>query len=117
MIARRRHTQSVYSTHQNHQSYTSETQTQTFVTDNSNTFANTETALIEDSSMTCRDRTNEFMSAVKSMQSRQVCKKENLYFLVHNFINLFFVWLSFTRTFNNNLSFNDFILHVIAFVS
>jgi len=33
--------------------------------------------IITDAEMTCRDRTNEFMSAVKSLQSRQVRNSNN----------------------------------------
>lgn len=42
---------------------------------------------VDESNMTCRDRTNEFMSAVKSLQSRQV-KRLNplLYLLMPEFV-------------------------------
>ena len=81
MSTRRRHIQSSYnqSESDHHNSFT-EPRSQTFVTDNNPGYSQT----FQDTSepdMTCRDRTNEFMSAVKSMQSRQVCIHVCLWFV------------------------------------
>ena len=88
MIARRRRTNSNSENKEDSYAVRGQQTPSTFVSDNSTASYNSYTPPMGGSSehitMTCRDRTNEFMSAVKSMQSRQVSFTPFLHYIYAN---------------------------------